>query len=276
MQPDKSLRRIDGIGSARESRLKKLGIKDLDDLAATNPARLADLQDEGLPFPAEQMRHWIVEAQGLVGVGSHAPDVRDHSFDDARKLATAKRDSFVLTVEHDNEGHVASSGISHVRSQTEDRWRGWSTTRLLSFVEQQTGVALSAESGRSMPADETAMMPPVPAGRTSGMSSSHSDLVIGGGTQSFEYVIDFPSTADTTAPHVCSYAATVTIRPVGSEERRQIAHTQGRHSISDELIVPVGELGLAPGVYELEIVIATSPDAAKADEVHLRSVPSPG
>ncbi len=265
MDPDKSLLRVEGIGPAREAHLRALGIEDLDQLAATSAEAVANLSNEPLPFSLDQVHGWIEEARRLAAPDDGSGFRATHSLAEAKSLATTTRESFVLTVAHDGAGSITDSTVTHVRSQTEKRWRGWSASRLETFVAEQAGLNLrDINDGKDVA--------PVVSPQEAHTATSHSDLVIGGGTDTFEYVVDSHLGPDVTASDLVAYSATVTVREVGSEERRQISHTEGRHPISTQLIVPVGHLGLARGVYELEMMLRTSPEAATSGDICLRRV----
>lgn len=135
------LKTVRGIGPKVEARLKRAGIKDLDQLARTPVNELAAMLS-GLhgKFDADRIvrERWLEQAAALAAApgvdgeaAGEAKPVR-HNFTVEVRLPLADRD-------------VVSSKVVHVQTGDEETWTGWDPPRLVAFIEDRSRIRSGPE-----------------------------------------------------------------------------------------------------------------------------------
>jgi len=155
------LRAVRGIGPKAEARLKEAGVADLATLARTPvnelAAALAGLRGK---FDADRIarEEWIAQAAALaVSVSRSAPGSAE------RDTAQPVRHSFTVEVRLPQAGReVVSTRITHVPTGDEEAWGGWDPERLAEFIQDRSGLRVSAPRAGSAAAEVRTRPAPVP------------------------------------------------------------------------------------------------------------------
>lgn len=236
-----SFRELKGIGPATEAKLHEAGVYTW--------AALSD----------------VVTALGNVR-GSNGDTLRDLSVQIAGRASAAggtsapqlpsgeRSEAFIVRMSLTTDGVPMRSTVTHVRTQTEKQWAGWSSDDVIRFIEEQASLAVAPAP---LLAERTAA--PAPA-RATTPSRDHVIVldvgnVIGGRRRSIELVV---STAKVAPRAEFDYRATLAGRPYGRATTADPAWTNlsgrtGRGQPPDRLPLHFEAVELPPGVQRLKL-----------------------
>jgi hypothetical protein len=236
-----SFRELKGIGPATEAKLHEAGVYTwaalaevvtaLGNVRSSNGDTLRDLSAQ------------IAERASAAG-GATAPP-----------LPSGERsEAFIVRMSLDTDGLPTRSTVTHVRTQTEQPWAGWSPDEVIRFIEAQATPAVTP--------------PPVPTVRTTAPAPTRATTssrdhvvtldvgnVIGGRRRSIDLVV---STTEVAPGAEFEYRATLAGRPYGQASSTgpawsNLATRNGRGQPPERLPLLFEAVELPAGIQRLRV-----------------------
>jgi predicted flap endonuclease-1-like 5' DNA nuclease len=247
-----NFRELNGIGPATEAKLHEAGVHTW---AAMSEVLHALIKVRGmtagkLKVLSAQAARLASEPDAVTASGPSDPD---------------RSEAFILRMAVAMDGRPTRSTVTHVRSQTERSWSGWSPGEVIEFIEEQTGVVTQAASA---PEDDAGERDPEPEPETDAepepaQAASAEHLVVldagravGGGRRSIDLVV---STANMSEIGEFEYRATLAGRPYGApldESWSTLAQRTGRGVPRESLPLRFEQVELPAGISRLRLDMA--------------------
>jgi len=152
-------KRINGIGPAIQRRLHQADIRTFAQLADLTPTEIADLINDLAGISAERIseQDWPGQARELIPKPTPAQVLPDVTPSGNRQHDS----SFTVKLLLNEDNSVRRTQMVDNRSNAEEQWAGWNTSRLVAFISQQAALRLpTAEPALSI-APETEPEPAV-------------------------------------------------------------------------------------------------------------------
>ena len=162
-------------------------------------------------------------------------------------------ETFILRMSVDVAGRPTRSIVTHMRSQTDRLFSGWSPREVIEFVEEQTGLVATGAPGPRQDTDE-----PAP-GRASNdhVVAIDAGTALGGRPQTIALIVSTAGLADV---GTFEYRATLGGRPYGAMPGEASWVTLGQHAghgdPREHLPLRFEQVDLAPGVHRLRLEMA--------------------
>lgn len=290
-------KRISGIGPAIQQRLHQADIRTFAQLADLTPTQIADLISDLAGISAERIaeQDWPGQAQKLIPepTPAEAPP-------GAAPSGNRQHDSsFTVKLLLNEDNSVRRTQMVDNRSNAEEQWAGWSTTRLVAFISQQAALRLPAAEPtlpivpKTEPdpavmklADPISSTPPTTADPTAA-STALSNL---GDTLHIRELEILP--ADTNSPRrvfhhdlpfsvrltldltdlalptdeALEYTAAIYAKDLGVGSRQTVSEARNTIRPKDQLTVFVPSSPLSPGTYRMEAAVTLTRPSAESPE----------
>ncbi len=236
-----SFRELKGIGPATEAKLHEAGVYSWATLSEVVTA-LGNVRGGN----GDTLRDLSVQIAGRASAAGGAS---------ASPLPSGERsEAFIVRMSLTTDGLPMRSTVTHVRTQTEQPWVGWSPDDVIRFIEQQASLKVAPAPA---PVKRTAAPAQARAATPSRDHVIALDVgnVIGGRRRSIELVV---STAKVAPRAEFEYRATLAGRPYGQATTADPAWTNlaghtGRGQPPDRLPLHFEAVDLPPGVQRLKL-----------------------
>lgn len=251
-----NFRELNGIGPATEAKLHEAGVYTW---AAMSEVLHALIRVRGMT--AGKLKALSAQAARLAS----EPDAATVS----GPSNPERSEAFILRMAVAMDGRPTRSTVTHVRSQTERPWSGWSPGEVIEVIEERTGLVAEAPSA---PADDAGERDPEPEPETEtdadaepgpAQAASAEHLValdagraVGGGRRSIDLVV---STANMSEIGEFEYRATLAGRPYGApldESWSTLAQRTGRGVSRESLPLRFEQVELPAGISRLRLDMA--------------------
>ena len=269
---------VDGIGPAVEKRLHAAGIQTYEQLARSEPERLAKLLEGMIGYSTKRIedQDWSGQAQVLAEQAEEPiPEEIHEAVNNGLHYASY---TLELLIDHDNQVH--STRAMHVQTRQESRWAGWDTERLQSFLvdsgklqialaqeaastqEKQVSeiIASSSETSQSgeTSSPETALqgIPEIVETRLMDQSGQPIGILIPGSTPfEVQLMLDLSQVKIPKGGQL-SYDAIIYIKEMGKRGKEVAGRKEGTISADKSTSINVSSQPLNPGGYHLEALVA--------------------
>lgn len=179
-----------------------------------------------------------------------------------------RSEAFIVRMAVTTKGQPTRCTVTHVRTQTEKPWAGWSSGEVIGFIEKQLGMAKESALGI-----ENTSKPPAPAGRPT-ESRDHvvvldAGKAVGGSRRNLELIVSTARLADISE---FEYQVTLAGRTYGqtTEDWAALADQTGYSHPPGRMPLRFEAAELPPGVQRLRLQLALRRPAPK-QEKHRRS-----
>lgn len=247
-----NFRELNGIGPATEAKLHEAGVYTW---AAMSEVLHALIKVRGMT--AGKLKALSAQAARLAS----EPDAATVS----GPSNPERSEAFILRMAVAMDGRPTRSTVTHVRSQTERPWSGWSPGEVIEVIEERTGLVAEAPSAPADGAGEPELEPelePEPAPEPAQVASADHVLAldagraVGGGRRSIDLVV---STANMAEIGEFEYRATLAGRPYGApldESWSTLAQRTGRGVSRESLPLRFEQVELPAGISRLRLDMA--------------------
>lgn len=242
-----SFRELKGIGPATEVKLHEAGVYSWAALAEVVNA-LGNIR-AGTGDTLRELSDRIAARASEVGgdSGPHPPNGE-------------RSEAFVLRMALTTEGRPTRCTVTHVRTQTEKPWAGWSPGEVIGFIEEQSGVIEKPAEGTPEPAPvpvENISKPPETPRTASRdhMVVLDAGKAVGGSRRDLDWVVSTARLADIGE---FDYQATLAGRVYGDTPAKwaTLAGHTGRGRPPEDLPLCFAAVELPPGVQRLRLQLA--------------------
>lgn len=244
-----SFRELKGVDRATEAKLHEAGVYSWAALAEVVSA-LGNVRGSNGDTLRELSDRIAARASEVGGTPAPHPPNGERS------------EAFVLRMALTIEGQPTRCTVTHVRTQTEKPWAGWSPSEVIGFIEEQSGVIEDQPGTAPEPAPvpvENTSKPPVPVDKPA-ESRDHvvvldAGKVVGGSRRDLELVVSTARLADIGE---FEYQATLAGRAYGrtpADWATLAGHTGYGHP-PDSLPLRFEAVELPPGVQRLRLRLA--------------------
>jgi len=247
-----NFRELNGIGPATEAKLHEAGVYTW---AAMSEVLHALIKVRGMT--AGKLKALSAQAARLAS----EPDAATVS----GPSNPERSEAFILRMAVAMDGRPTRSTVTHVRSQTERPWSGWSPGEVIEFIEERTGLVAEAPSALADDAGEPEPEPelePEPAPEPAQVASADhvvaldAGRAVGGGRRSIDLMV---STANMAEIGEFEYRATLAGRPYGApldESWSTLAQRTGRGVSRESLPLRFEQVELPAGISRLRLDMA--------------------
>jgi hypothetical protein len=278
--------RIKGIGPAISACLKRAGIQNFAQIAASSPHEIAAIVTSRSPKRITREK-WIEQARELALKRSSAQRRASRTTGETRQRYA----TFTVELLLDADNSVRRTRVTQVQTEAEAAWPGWQDARLMDFFVQQAGLSVSqpevapllepASPHQPVTYAQSTTRPPSPETETglSGMlrvcdlttlavgSSVCQSIMHVGETFNVRMVLDLTEVKRSTKVPL-SYAVAIWAKKFGMKSRQLVGEGRGTFMPADQVPCTVEAVIDSQGIYRLEALITLTEEGKESLPQH--------